>query len=366
MKIIATIAFGASLIACSSAADAYSYKSCLGHAIRFDSNSRTLRASTTSFPAGYWQTGITDTVNKFNRNPSNFRYGLSMKPGNMGRNNGESEVWGTTDQGLLQGAPARAFQNWTCYWLFGDHVHMDEVDVIFDYTAPFQWTADTVKSSLIRYTGTGRAIQTTGAHELGHGMILNHVNTEYNIMGTDFEHIHVNGSTATAYTGEDAADGMVFLYGARANYEDVGVVHWKYAGASGEYSDHTKTVITNASGGALTTRDVNGETGFRVNRGQVVRAEFTYENMGVHTQNNIQTGYFVSTNDIISTGDRRIGGATWNLSRGDVLTTSVNLTIPADLVSGRAYWIGVVLDENNAISEAVEANNATYIPIWVN
>ena len=60
------------------------------------------------------------------------------------------------------------------------------------------------------------AIQTTGAHEFGHGLGLLHVNTEYNIMGNDFEHIHVNGSTATAYTGEDAADATVFLYGARS------------------------------------------------------------------------------------------------------------------------------------------------------
>lgn len=366
MKNIVTLALGATLLAGASAANAYSTKSCLGEKLRFSGNSRTVHASTTSFPAGYWQNGITDVVNKFNRNPSNFRYAISMDSGGVGRNNGQSETWGSSDQGVLQGAPAIAYQNWTCYWFFGNHVSMDEVDVIYDFTAPFQWTADALKSSLIRYTGTRRSLQTTGAHELGHGMILNHVNTEYNIMGSDFEHIHVNGSTATAYTGEDAADGMVFLYGQRSNYEDVAVVHWKYSGPSGEYSDHTKTVITTSGGGALATISVNGETGYRVNRGQVVRAEFTYENNGGNTQNGIATGYFISTNDIISTGDRRIGGATWNLSRGNVLTTTVTLTIPSNLSAGTAYWLGVVIDENNRIGEAVEANNATYIPIFVN
>ncbi len=366
MNIIVKLAFGTALLAAASQASAFSTKSCLGHKLRFDGNSRTVRASTTSFPAGYWQNGITDTVNKFNRNPSNFRYNLSMTSGGVGIGNGTSETWGSSDQGVLQGAPAIAYQNWTCYWLFGDHFHMDEVDVIFDFTAPFQWTADALKSSLIRYTGTRRALQTTGAHELGHGMILNHVNTEYNIMGSDFEHIHVNGGTATAYTGEDAADAMVFLYGARPTYEDVAVVHWKYSGPSGEYSDHTKTVITNSSGGALPTVNVAGETGFRVNRGQVVRAEFTYENNGKSFQGNIATGYFISTNDIISTGDRRIGGATWNLARDNVLTTTVNLTIPNDLAHNTAFWLGVVIDENGNIGEAVEGNNATYIPIFVN
>jgi hypothetical protein len=192
------------------------------------------------------------------------------------------------------------------------------------------------------------------------------VNTEYNVMGTDFEHIHVNGSIARAYIGEDTADATVFLYGTRSPaFEDVAVVHWKYSGASGEYSDHTKTVVTNSAGGALGTTSVNGETGFLVNRGQVVRAEFTYENNGANTKNSIVTGYYVSTNDFISTFDQRIGGATWNLSRGDVLTTTVTLTIPSNLTPNTNYWLGVIIDENGAIPEAVEVNNATYIPIRV-
>lgn len=365
MKLFAALAAAAALLCASEPAFAFSYKTCLGHRLKFNSNTVTLRASSVSFPVGYWQNGIQDTVNKFNRNPSNFRYTLAMT-GSINRNNGRSETWGDTGS-ILNGAPAIAYQYWTCYWLFGDHYHMDEVDVIFDYGAPWQWTVDTVKSSLIRYTGTLRSMQGTGAHELGHGLILNHVNTEYNIMGSDFEHIHVNGSTATAYIGEDAADGIVYLYGTRAPaWEDVAVVHWKYSGPSGEYSDHTKTVIYNAGGAVLPTVNVAGETGYRVNRGQTVRAEFTYENNGANTKNNIQTGYYISTNDTISTWDRNIGTGAWNLSRGNVLTTTVNLVIPNDLVSGTNYWLGVVIDNNGAIPEAVETNNATYIPIRVN
>ncbi len=366
MKIIATVAACCAMLSLPDMALAYSYKNCLGHPIKFGSASQTVRPSTVSFPAGYWENGIRDTVTKFNRNPSNFRYSVSMDAGSVGRNNGQNEIWGDTGS-ILSGAPAVAYQYWTCYWFFGDHVHMNEVDVIFDYGAPWQWTADTVKSSLIRYTGSLRAIQTTGAHELGHGLILNHVNTEYNIMGADFEHIHVNGSTATAYTGEDAADGMAFLYGVRSPaWEDVAVVHWKYSGASGEYSDHTKTVIYNTSGGVLPTVNVNGETGYRVNRGQSVRAEFTYENNGANTKNGIQTGYYISTNDLITTSDRKIGSASYNLGRDNVYTTTTTLTIPNDLISGTNYWLGVVIDDTGAIPESVESNNATYIPIRVN
>jgi len=348
-----------------SPAAAFSYKECLGAKLKFSSNTVTIRPSTVSFPSGYWENGIRNTVARVNENPSNLRYSVSMDSGSVGVG-GENEIWGTTDNDLLDGAPARAFQRWTCFWFFGNIVHMDSVDVIYDYNSPFQWTADTVKSSLIRYTGSRRALQTTGAHELGHGAILNHVNTEYNIMGNDFEHIHVNGSTARAYIGEDAADGLVFLYGTRSPaFEDLAVVHWKYSGASGEYSDHTKTVIYSAGGSTLPSVSVSGETGYRVNRGQVVQVEFTYENNGANTKNGVATGYYISTNDYITTLDRRIGGATWNLARGNVLTTTVALTIPNDLVPETNYWLGVIVDENGAISEAIESNNATYIPIQV-
>jgi CARDB len=361
-------AFFATLLIVASApqAFAFSYKTCLGKNIRFSGTSRVLWASNVSFPSGYWENGIFDSIDKFNTNPGNFTYQKGIVFGSVGRDNGYNEVWGTSDQGLLGGAPARAFQYWTCYWAFGDRVHMDEVDIVFDYgTSPFIWTADTWKYSLIRYGGSGRALQTTGAHEFGHGLILNHVNTEYNIMGNDFEHIHVNGSTATAYPGEDAGDGAVFLYGLRPGpFEDLGVVHWKYSGASGEYSDHTRTVIYDTGGAILPQTTINTETGFLVTAGQTVQVEFTYENNGANAKDNVDVGYYLSTDDHISAADRLLNFTWISLTRGDVLTSTFTLTIPTDLAPGD-YWIGAFIDDLSFIPENVEVNNATYIPIRV-
>jgi CARDB len=343
---------------------AFSYKTCLGENIRFSGNAQYLRPSTVSFPAGYWENGIRDAVNKFNTNPGNFTFLTLMDSGSVARDNDQNEVWGTTDQELLGGAPARAFQFWTCYWAFGDHVHLDEVDVVFDYGSPFQWTADTYKGSMIGYGGSGRALQTTGAHEFGHGLILNHVNTEYNIMGNDFEHIHVNGWTATAYPGEDAGDGAAFLYGLRPGpFEDLGVVHWKYSGASGEYSDHTRTVIYDASGFVLPAVFMYNEIGYTVSPGQTVQAEFTYENNGANTKYT-DVGYYLSTDEYVSTSDRFLTWTSFSLTRGDVLTTTYTLTIPSDLPPGD-YWLGAIIDDLNTIPENTEVNNATYIPIRV-
>lgn len=345
---------------------AFSYKTCLGEKIRFSGSSRYIYPNTVSFPAGYWENGIRDSVNKFNTNPGNFSFITVMDSGGVALDNDQNEVWGSTDPGLLGGSPAVAYQYWTCYWAFGNRVHMDEVDVIFDYGSPFQWTADTYKGSLIGYGGSGRALQTTGAHEFGHGLILNHVNTEYNIMGADYEHIHVNGWTATAYPGEDAGDGAVFLYGLRPGpFEDLGVVHWKYAGASGEYSDHTRTVIYDVNGSVLPAVVINNEIGYSVSPGQTVQAEFTFENNGANTKNSVDVGYYLSTDEHVSVSDRFLTFTYVSLTRGDVLTSTYSLVIPSDLPPGN-YWLGAIIDDLSIIPENVEVNNATYIPIRVN
>jgi hypothetical protein len=289
----------------------------------------------------------------------------------MNLDNGTNEVWGSTDSSVLSGAPAIAYYYWTAYsyWFFGTHkvVHMDEVDIIFDYDkTPWKWTTSHSKTNLLGYGGSLRPIQTTAIHEMGHGLQLNHVNYEYNIMGSDWTHIHANGTNAHAYLGEDAADGMVHLYGKRSPLrEDVAVVHWKYDRASGAYSDHEKTQIFNSCGNPINSTTVDGESHYRVSPGQTVRVEFTYENNGATRQNPVSVGFYISSNSYISTSDSRIGGASLDLGRNDVYTTKHKVKIPETVKSGQNYWLGAIIDESGSIRERVEWNNATYIPIQI-
>lgn len=351
--------------------------------LKWASNSKTLRASTVSFPSGgYWRGGLQEAIDRFNENPSNFNYSLTSDTGGgVGRGNGQSELWFSSDEDVLDCdddgtgcAPAIAYSSSTCYrwrewtvfggWSDWEYVgYMDEVDVAFN--TDVDWTVSNSTSSLIKYDGSRRSIQATALHEIGHGARFKHEDDEYNIMGSDFEHLHVNSSTARAYLGEDIADGLVHLYG-KSQKEDLGVVHWRYEGPSGGYSDHKKTSITSSSGSTLSSVTVDGEKTYKVNAGDTVRIQFTYENNGANTQSGVKVGFYVSTNNLITTRDDRLGGTTMTLGRNSVYTTEHSVSLPSTLTSGEYYWIGAIIDEEDTVSEEVEWNNATRLPIKVN
>ena len=367
MRVLTTAFVAAIATLSASQAFAFATNTCFEQRISWASDNPTLRASTVSFPTGYWRDGLQKAIDRTNQNPTPFWFTLGSDSDGLALNNGQNEVWGTTDNGLLNGAPARAFLWWTCVRVGNITIqHINEADVIFDYRAPWQWTADEVKTSVTRYTGTLRQLQGTAIHEFGHAMGLNHVNTEYNVMGADFEHMWANGSTVRGYLGEDAADGAVALYGLWSNnWQDLGVAHWRYNNADGEYSRHVKTGITNTSNVLLPTVMVNGETGYKVKRGQTVRVEFTYENNGKNTQV-VNTGWYISTNDLISTTDRLVATNTgMSLGRADVMTYKRDIVIPTNLKLNTNYWVGTIVDKDNKVPDAIRSNNATYIPIRV-
>lgn len=344
-----------------SEAFAFNTSTCLGEKVRWPSNSVTMRASPISFPAGAWRNALNETIGRWNLNPSRFSFDLRIESG-VRLGNGQNEIWFSSDPAY---SPAVAFTWVTCLdFFFFEIVRIDEADVIFHNGVAY--TPSTNKADLWPYSGPRRPFQTTATHELGHALGLGHVNTEYNVMGQDWTHIHANWNTARAYPGEDASDGAVHLYGTRSpRREDVGVVHWKHSGASGEYSTHNRTRLYSIFGTVLPSFIDAGEPRFHVNREQRIQTEFSYENNGASFQSGIRVGYYISTNSLITTFDRRIGGATFQLARDNVFTKRISVTIPGDLSPGD-YWLGVIIDETDAINEVHEWNNATYTAIRVN
>lgn len=116
---------------------------------------------------------------------------------------------------------------------------------------------------------------------------------------------------------------------------------------------------------ALNVRSgTDDDPAYEVTKGTVVKPEFTFENNGRTTQTPL-VGWYLSSNNIISSGDTLLATTSPELGRNDVDVTSHFVTLPSNLTGGEYYWLGVGIDKGNAISEVREANNATHIRICV-
>ena len=354
------------LLACSvTSSFAASWLECNGDSgkkLRWGGTSTTARINTTSFPAGSILQAAQRGVDITNTNPSPFAINRTTETGTVGRGNGQNEIYADNIS-----PPGVARMNYHCYWFFGWHYGLDEVDIVLDSTGR-SWTTSQAKNANFAYTGSSLPIDSVITHEAGHYLGLMHVNWEYNVMGDSWRHHHTNGSNAIIYFGEDASHGARVLYGSQGSaFHDVSAAHWRRTGADGEYSSHGRVRVRNSSDtGTLPSITIAGEPGYRVTRGSVVRPEFTIENNGKQTENNVTYGIYVSNNDFLSYGDTRIGGGTFgSIHPADVATLTLPVTIPNSLVAGQNYWLGIIVDENNDISEVSGSNNRAYIPIRV-
>ena len=104
----------------------------------------------------------------------------------------------------------------------------------------------------------------------------------------------------------------------------------------------------------------DGQRSYVVPPGETVRVEFTFENNGESYQAGVAVGYYVSTNNFISTGDRLIGTSSVSMGRADVFTRYDLVTIPLDLNVGQDYYLGVIVDYTGTVTETAEVNNQAY------
>ena len=343
-------------------ADAASWRVCNGSKkIKWSGNSTSARINTGSFPAGSILQAAQRGIDRTNANPSKFTINRTTETGGVGGDNGQNEIYAENI------SPPGVARSWFhCYWLFGTRAGLDEVDIALDSSDV--WTTSQNKNNHFAYGGSGQPIEPVIVHEAGHYLGLTHVNTEYNVMGDSWRHHHTNGSTSKSYFGEDASRGAIQMYGAQSSrFEDLSASHWRYTGSSGEYSSHDRTRMFASNGTTvLTERDVEGEPGYIVNRGDNLRAEFTIENNGKNTQTSVRYGIYISTNDFISRFDRRVSTGGWSsIHPANVATQQFSFRVPNDLVRGRKYWVGIRVDDTNVVSETTGTNNVAYIPIFV-
>ncbi|MBX2803464.1 MAG: hypothetical protein KTR31_37635 [Myxococcales bacterium] len=248
-----------------------------------------------------------------------------------------------------------------------------ECDVVIRDEYSFLY--DTTKSQLNLYNDLGIDNRNLGSlllHELGHCFTLAHNAGDYNIMGWSYTHVHANGSELYYYMGEYAADGLVGVYDVDTSFEDVGVVHWRYAGnPDGDaYSDHERTGVYAMSGDELPfyVASVNGgrkQPTFLVRRGHLVRPEFTFENNGSTYQVWVDVDYLLSTNDLITKWDTLLSSDTLLLKRDSVDTKNGHSVAIVATQEPGLYSLGARISDLVDLSDDVGQNNATYVNIEV-
>ena len=334
--------------------------------------------STTSYPEN-WRTRIKDAIKIVNTNPSPFWINTVERGGGVGDGNGQNEVY-SAHIGAL--GVARYWN--TCEWFFGWEWGKDEVDVILDASPTYKngkpfppWTLSKLKSQNYIYYGPKAMAESVFVHEFGHLLGLMHVNSEYNVMGDAGNHLITQNGKTRSYFGEDASWGARQLYGTQSSaFRDLSVSHFRYTGVSGEYSTHDRTRAFRNNGTSWVQTGVYGGTSdgsviepfWEVNLGERIRFEYTVENNGKQTENNVRGGVYISTNDWISKQDRLMGTHVWNsiAAQGAAYTFTVEITVPNNLQRRRVYWVGYIIDDNNTVHEKTGRNNAAYVPVWIN
>ena len=360
---LAVLAIGALSCVLNHPVRAYEYYTSSGSKVRWDDTSVKLRMSEISFPEGSaWAEAFETAINQWTKNPSPFWFYTQYGDGSISTNNSQSEVFFTDDDSFLDDAPAATLLAYR-----GDEIQWADIGFYSGSDTDRDFMSGDTASSSEGYGGSHRPFISTAIHELGHALGLDHEDDEYNMMGTSYTHLGCNAGTLIFGPGEDASDGAVFLYGLYSeDYEDVGVTHWKYLGRDGHgYSTHTRTVVKNSSGTTLAVHaGTEDDPCYEVTSGQIVKVEFTLENNGKHTQSPL-VGYYLSSNNNISTHDTLLATRTPTIGRNSVYTTDYTVTLPGTLISGHTYYLGIIMDKDDTISEVREGNNATYVGIYV-
>mgnify|MGYP000060577235 CR=1 FL=1 len=302
-------------------------------------------------------TKLQDAAVKLNANPSNMRFSLLLDNDLVfAKNNGESEVSFSSDTTLLCGSRA-------CAHNISSGGVLIESDVYFDIN--HDWATTDAKADSLAYDSSeGRPLINTAMHEFNHTIGMGHEDQYFQIMGNAWNVVNTNGSSTELVISEDTANGLVAHYGLRPDVnEDLSLYHWEQVSASaGGYSQHGRLPLESAPGVLLQTTtpfDPNlDEPAYLASSGQTILVWQTAENRG--TSQTVTIKWYLSGDANITTLDTQLASSSITLSRNTPYTWDRSVTLP-NLVPGKRYWVGAIIDTANVVAEQNEINNAIYV-----
>lgn len=310
---------------------AYSYKTCDGKPLKWNSSRATMAISNASFPVGsIGDQLLQDAMAYWNGANSKFRYLVTRDTnGTYGTNSVNEVVFGKLDGWGGQLAVAKL--RWKCSKpLFGSLQYgLTEVDVIFDDAESWVWSA--------WFAGGGNTMfEAVAVHELGHALGLLHENRWMATMNAEHPHGGWLGHYREVEPLPDDRAGIRALYG-----KD-GTVNTDIAASQFE------------SKGSGTSGPVNSPTIARP--GETVEVDFTFGNLGT-TRQSFDIGFYLSTDDFIGPTDMWLATnySAW-ADPGFLGTYTRTVTIPYGTPPGK-YYLGYIIDPDNAVAESKEYNN---------
>jgi hypothetical protein len=233
-------------------------------------------------------------------------------------------------------------------YMVNDGATWFDMDQVYSpYPEGAGWTLDTNPDcATITNPGSyGFSLLLVATHELGHALGLGHDPVGNEPAGTAWFIGTMNprypaggpiGDNNIVELHADDRDGMRFLYPGAETLVDLATPGYASSPALGRAIPVYFTPTTVTSGQELTIRSV-------------------IENFGTVAVNNVQQGFYLSTNDTVETSDLLLGDTLWNLPVGGAYEFDAVSGMP-DLVPG-TYYIGTMLDDLSQVTEEYEDNN---------